>query len=511
MSFARIGRRLLSILGLNRRPGDNATASAPDVPIEPEVPALVTDTGIRLRPDPTRVITRFFVPGREDVGPGDSRAAPVTERILALREADVAATMRSIDERFTTSHRDLHATFRDHARMVASRIKDPGELSDDRVLLLGASFTHEYAIEGAALCNPSAVLAPNESADGVGAARFVLSVRGIGEGHVSSIGFRTGPFPAIAAGVPGEHHRSVLQARLSALGPDHENVAHVLDPLPECFDDAALEARIASLAEDAATRRDTDATIAHLRAVSRSSYCVDFPTATLLSERVLWPHTAEERRGMEDARFVRFIDEATVTYYATYTAFDGTNVVQHLIETDDFVSFRCGPMAGAAATGKGLALFPRKVGGRYVALSRSDRETNAIAFSDDLYCWGAAEPIQVPLRAWEVLQLGNCGSPIETEAGWLVLTHGVGPMRTYALGAILLDLHDPRRVLARSAEPFIAPAPTERGGYVPNVVYTCGAFAHGDVLVVPYGVGDQSIAIATLSVRALVRSLIREG
>jgi beta-1,4-mannooligosaccharide phosphorylase len=355
--------------------------------------------------------------------PRDSRAAPVIERILALVDHDVSTTMRSIDERFTTSHRDLHETFRQHAHLIASRIKHNANLSPDRVLLLSASFTHEYAIEGAALCNPSLVVGPGESGDGTGDARFV---------------------------------------------------AHVLDPLPASFDDAALDARMTSLTADGPTRGGTEATICHVRAVSGSSYRVDFPTETLLSERVLWPHVSDERRGMEDARFVRFVDGGSVRYYGSYTAFDGTNVVQHIIETDDFATFLCGPMAGAAAAGKGLALFPRKVGGRYVALSRSDRETNAIAFSDDLYCWGTAESIQVPLHAWEVLQLGNCGSPIKTSEGWLVLTHGVGPMRTYALGALLLDLDDPRQVLAGSTEPILAPATTERGGYVPNVVYTCG-------------------------------------
>jgi predicted GH43/DUF377 family glycosyl hydrolase len=239
-----------------------------------------------------------------------------------------------------------------------------------------------------------------------------------------------------------------------------------------------------------------------------SSYRTTFPDHTELSERVLWPQAPSERQGMEDARFVRFVDDdGTVTYLGTYTAFDGDNIAQHLLETDDFGSFAASPMAGAAATGKGLALVPRKVGGRYVALSRSDRESNTIAFSDDLHTWATSEPLQSPERSWEILQLGNCGSPIETDDGWLVLTHGVGPMRTYSLGAILLDLDDPTRVRARSSVPILAPVAHRRDGYVPNVVYSCGGFAHGDVLVLPYGFGDQAIAVATLSVRALVASL----
>lgn len=485
--------------------------------------ALVTETGIELRPDVSRVISRFFVPGREDVGPGDSRAAPVIERVLQLDESDVEAAMRDVEDRFSLRHRDLHRTFIEHAAVVMPRIDPEVDLSPARRLLLGASFTHECAIEGAALCNPSAVLHPRQGQDD---GRFVLSVRGIGEGHHSSIGFRTGnvsatgtvtidrpgPFPAAGSGSPGIHHRAVLHAKLADLDDDRENAAFVLDPLPPLFDDAELDARLESLAADIATRRNTSTTIGHLRNLARSSYRVEFPGSSDLSERVLWPHAPAEHHGMEDARFVRFVDEAAhVTYYATYTAFDGANISQQLLQTDDFTSFTISPMAGRAATGKGLALFPRKIAGRFAALSRSDRETNAIAFSDDLRCWSTAHPIQLPERPWEILQLGNCGSPIETRGGWLVLTHGVGPMRTYSLGAVLLDLDDPRRVLARSEQPIISPGGDRRDGYVPNVVYSCGGFVHGDVLVLPYGIADQTISIATASIEHLLRTLRTEA
>lgn len=484
-------------------------------------PELVNDTGIELRPDPARVITRFFVPGREDVGPGDSRAAPVIERILELDERDVETEMRDIDVRFSHRHPALHLTFGEHAAMVTSRIDSTIELSTARHLLLGASFTHEYAIEGAALCNPSAVLHPGQDAED-DSVEFILSVRGIGEGHRSSIGFRTGtvtaagtvtihplgPFPRMATATPGLNDRSVFHARLAERDDDHENAAFVLDSLPEQFDDTQLDARIEDLAADVATRRHTSTTIANLRRLARSSYCVQFPPSCDISERVLWPQAPAESHGMEDARFVRFIDEAgQAIYYATYTAFDGTNVAQHLLETTDFETFMASPMGGAGAQGKGLALFPRKVHGRYVAMSRSDRETNAIAFSDDLRCWNTADTVQFPAMPWEILQLGNCGSPIETEAGWLVLTHGVGPMRTYSLGAILLDLDEPQRVVARSVRPIISPSAGQRDGYVPNVVYSCGALAHHDILVLPYGIADQTISIATLSIDRLLGTL----
>ncbi len=481
---------------------------------------VVNETGIDLQPDRTRVITRFFVPGREDVGPGDSRAALVIERILKLEETEVQEAMSDIDERFANRHRALHRTFSEHAQLVMPRIHPDVNLSTARHLLLGASFTNECAIEGAALCNPSAVLHPVQ--DSSGDAAFIVSVRGVAEGHRSSIGFRTGkvtasgtvtldkaaPFPQTADAAPGRHHQVVLHAKLAELGDDHENAAYVLDPLPSHFDDAHLNARIEALAADVATRRNTSVTIANLQKLARSSYEVTFPASTDLSERVLWPQAPAERAGMEDARFVRFLDEfGDATYYATYTAFDGTNVAQQLLETTDFASFSISPVAGEAAVGKGLALFPRKIHGQYVALSRSDRETNAVATSDNLRCWRTSETIQVPERSWEILQLGNCGSPIETDAGWLVLTHGVGPMRTYSIGALLLDLDEPQRVLASSEVPVIRPDNKRRDGYVPNVRYSCGGFAHNDTLVIPYGIADQSISIATVSISELLQSM----
>ncbi len=478
-------------------------------------------TEIELRPDPSRVIARLFVPGREDVGPGDSRAKPVIERILGVDEREVERAVGALDPRFSNRHRDLHEVFRTNAATVWPRIDPTVHMSEARQLFLGACFTHEYAIEGAALCNPSAVLHPNQTGDDTA---FVMSVRCVGEGHISSIGFRTGTvtvdgkvtidapgaLPQTANATPGRHHRSVFHERLAELGDESENAAFVLDGLPDLFDDTDLDKRIDALTADIATRRRTAATIANLRDLARSSYEVTFPDITALSERVLWPQTPVERHGMEDARFVRFVeDSGDVAWYATYTAFDGTSIAQHLLRTTDFATFAATPMAGAAASAKGLALFPRKIGGKYAALSRVDRETNSITYSDDLRVWNAATTIQVPERAWEILQIGNCGSPIETADGWLVLTHGVGPMRTYSLAAILLDLDDPQHVIARSDEPIMAPDAGHRDGYVPNVLYSCGGFSVGDLLVLPYGVADQKISVATLSIRQLIDSLHR--
>ena len=250
-------------------------------------------------------------------------------------------------------------------------------------------------------------------------------------------------------------------------------------------------------------------TISEIRAIADRSYSVEFPYRIPLSERVLWPAIDAEAVGMEDARFVRFVDDdGSSTFYATYTAYSGSHISQQLLKTADFRSFTSTPMVGSAAANKGLALFPRRIDGRYAALSRADRESNAIAFSDRLSVWTDAEPLQGSVAPWEVLQLGNCGSPIETDAGWLVLTHGVGPMRTYRIGAMLLDLDDPTKILGRLREPLLSPAVDEQNGYVPNVVYSCGALVHAGTLVLPYGIGDAAIGFATVPLRELLSALL---
>jgi predicted GH43/DUF377 family glycosyl hydrolase len=298
-----------------------------------------------------------------------------------------------------------------------------------------------------------------------------------------------------------------MHRKLRERDDDHDNAAYVLDPLPDRFDDDELDRRLDALREDAATRRRAASTETHLRRIAHGSYQVEFPADLALGDRVLWPHAPDERHGMEDARFVEITDGSGPRYCATYTAFDGVDVHQCLITTEDFLTFDIGPMAGHAARGKGLALFPRLVGGRYLALSRADRESNTLAVSDDLRCWDDTIPLQQPKRPWEVLQLGNCGSPIETSHGWLVLTHGVGPMRTYSIGAILLDLDEPHRMIGATAEPLLTPGHDRQDGYVPNVVYTCGALAVGDRLIVPYAVGDHRIAVATGSLAEIVASM----
>ncbi|MGH9157386.1 MAG: glycoside hydrolase family 130 protein [Acidimicrobiales bacterium] len=476
----------------------------------------------RLDADASRVITRLFVPGQEGFDNQDSRAAAVLTRLMALDDHEVQESFDGVVARFADRHRHLLDTFRRHARELADRLGPECSLSDTRRLLLGAVFTCEYAIEGAALCNPSLVAHPDQTGVPEGSLRFVMSVRAVGEGHRSSIGFRIGtidagghpavdpPPPLATTGTTGSapFEAAVFRRELDRLGSGGENADYVLDTLGDRFTRAELEERLGRLEGHLRTRKHGRRTISDIRRIAERTYSVIFPDTTTLPERVLWPAMGAESNGMEDARFVRFTaDDGAVSYLATYTAYDGSEICQQLLETNDFATFTSSPVVGPAAANKGLALFPRRIQGRFAALSRSDRETNAVAFSDSLCEWPDSSVFQLPERAWEVLQLGNCGSPIETDDGWLVLTHGVGPMRTYSIGALLLDIDDPTKILGQLRETLLSPEPDERSGYVPNVVYCCGALVHGGTLVIPSGIGDSAVAMATVPVAELLGAL----
>ena len=480
-------------------------------------------TSNRLLPDPSRTLTRLFVPGREALIHGESRALPVLERVMAMDDDAVVAALRRTMADYSTRHRDLRGLLEHNFGLVAHRLGEGVDVGRDRRALIGAYFTHEYALEAAALCNPSIVAHPDQAGVAAGELRFVMSLRAIGEGHLSSIEFRTGTIDAaarvrfdIAGGFldAGRHRtaafdRALLRAVLREAGEDDENTRFVWDALPARFEIHDLDRVLAALDRQQLTRRGAQGFIDKVRRAATCNYVVEFDTDVALSERVLWPHGPAEANGMEDARFVRFSDGGAATYFATYTAFDGSQVAPQLITTDDFATFNVSQLAGPAAKGKGLALFPRKIAGRYAALSRWDRENNAISFSDDARLWEEATTVQTPRRAWDLIQVGNCGSPIETPAGWLVLTHGVGPMREYALGATLLDLSDPRKLIAALSDPLLRPDESERVGYVPNVVYSCGALLHGDTLVLPYGCSDHSVRIATVRLPELLDRLSR--
>jgi len=456
---------------------------------------LARRTTLHLRSDVSRVVARLFVPGHELLGGSESRAESTVERVMALSEEEVDAALASLYERFSSRHDNIHDAFNDNFARVAGYVKAP--ISVSRQELLGATFTHELTLEGAAICNPSLVASPRQDGLREGEVRVVMSYRAISEGHRSSICFRDGVigpdgtltleetarFPVIATSSPTSISRKHVRELLRDRRAGGDSAESVLSNLFDEFSNADLEVALKKLELQSDTRPNALKTIRALRAIAAGFYAADFSEDVELSRRVLWPTAPNEVEGMEDARFVQLDDDATSRYVATYTAFDGTSVAQQLLETDDFRHFVSTPLAGRAARNKGLAIFPRKIAGHYVVT------------------------LETPQLDWELLQLGNCGSPIELPQGWLVLTHGVGPMRTYAIGALLLDLADPSKVIARSRLPILSPSAEEQDGYVPNVVYSCGSYLHGKILCLPYGVGDQSIRYATFDLDLLLAAM----
>jgi predicted GH43/DUF377 family glycosyl hydrolase len=489
-------------------------------------PIPVQRTPHRLLADIRRVIVKPYLPGEEVVpGGGGTRAGLLMQRILQIPDAQVPVLLADILATFATRHRGFEQVLEANFALCALHLPLGVTLSRERRLLIGAYFTHEYSIEGAAFFNPSIVPAPGPSEPGT--QRFVMSVRAVGEGHISSIEFRTGrvdaagritldtpgPWPVTGSrAAPSWFGMRQFRAKVAELGAGNDVAWSVLGRLGDRFTAIELEASLTLLETAGPPHAITYETTKIIRALAASNYITVFPPESALSERVLFPAGPHETRGMEDARFVRFTDgEGSLHYYATYTAFDGFEIIPQLIETDDFVTFSISTLNGSVAQNKGMALFPRLIAGQYVMLSRKDRENLFLARSDDLRFWNDAVELYRPSAPWELLQLGNCGSPLETEAGWLVLTHGVGPMRRYVLGALLLDLEDPARVIGHLREPLMAPDPSEREGYVPNVLYSCGGLIHGQQLILPYGFSDSGVGIATISLPDLLTELRRSG
>lgn len=495
----------------------------PNPSVDARVP--VTRTNVELYPDPRRVILRPHLPDEQIFPDGG-----LLDRLLNMPEEDVVSILASAIAGFEDRHPDIEAVLESHFQFVAGeafqlnggQAQEPPALSTARRLLIGAYYTGEFSIEAASLTNPSMVPAPDQSGIESGAQRFILSLRGIGEGHVSSIEFRSGVIDrsgGITIETPSRYaltgtHRSavfdkdVFRSMLKEMNAFDDMAASMCEPLPDRFELHELERAITTVEGKGAPRHLTLPTTRAMHWLATSNYALTFPPASELSERVIFPGSAVESDGMEDARFVRFVDDdGSVTYYATYTAYDGSRILPQLIETADFVSFRIDTLSGACAQNKGTALFPRKIDGQYAALSRYDGENNYVMFSDSLRTWERAEKIESPEMSWDLARIGNGGSPLETEAGWVVITHGVGPFRTYSLGAILLDIDNPSRVIGRLHEPLLAPSEVEREGYVPNVVYSCGAMIHGDKVVLPYGFSDMACRLATIPLDTLLASL----
>jgi len=483
----------------------------------------VARTRHRLLPDARRVIAKPYLPGEDGVATGDSRAGLLMKRAMAIPEADIAALLDPILADFSGRHLGFAGVLERHFDLVAHHLAPGPSLSRERRWLIGAYFTHEYSVEGAALFNPSIVLAPDQTGLGPAERRFIMSLRAVGEGHISSIEFRSGvidaagrlTFDPAGAGLvtghrapPGGYDREQFRTKLVELGAGNELAWAVLARLAERFTLGELEESLGRLEAEGPPHAISYETAKIIQVLAASNYVTSFPAASALGERVIFPAGPNETRGMEDARFVRFVaDTGAATYYATYTAYDGFEILPQLIETDDFLSFSVSTLNGFAAQNKGMALFPRKIGGKYVMLSRKDRENLHLATSTDVRFWNEVSELDRPSARWELLQIGNCGSPLETEAGWLVLTHGVGPMRRYGIGALLLDLEDPSRVLGRLREPLLLPDATEREGYVPNVVYSCGGLINGAQLVLPYGFSDSGIGIAVIPLPELLEEL----
>ncbi len=450
----------------------------------------------------------------------------VLERIMAMPEHDVAATLVAARDGFAARHRDLDALIERNFKTIATRLDHlellTAPITLDRRRLIGAYFTHEYAIEAAALGNPSIVAAPDQSGLDPGEIRFVMSLRAIGEGHISSIEFRSGvvtadagvqldaisPFAATADRRPRSYDKRFFTTKLDELEMLNEIVARVLARLEDRFTITELESAIDAVTDVGIEPSISRETTRVLHWLASSNYDTSFAASTDISERVLFPSGPTESHGMEDARFVRFVnDDGEVTYYATYTAFDGHQIMPQLLETADFIDFRVATLRGHAARNKGMAIFPRRIDGDYVALSRYDNLNNFVMRSSDIRVWRNATMIQGPERPWELMKLGNCGSPLETDVGWLVITHGVGPFRQYTLGAVLLDLDDPSQVIGHLNEPLLSPDDDERDGYMPNVVYSCGSMIHAEHLVLPYGYADVGARVATIRLDELLSRL----
>jgi predicted GH43/DUF377 family glycosyl hydrolase len=459
---------------------------------------LMTNLDIELSPDPRRVLVRLFVPG-EDAPMVRSRAAGLVERVAGLDESEAQTALEETLRRFGHRHLDLEATFQHHYDLIRHRVTGGGELSATRCLLIGAYFSHEYAVEAAALCNPSMVAHPDQSMLDPGQLRVAISLRQIGEGHLSSIGFAE-------AVIGPDSHLSMDDRSVPVVAGQRTATRHRRDLLvggmAEASWDDEVSAKLLSLLA-------AGSTLEHLRQTLAASYSVTFPADVALEQRVLFPSTPTERNGMEDARFVRYADSAGAhTYFATYTAYDGRSIALRMLSSTDLRTFDVNPLRGPAAANKGMAFFPRQVGGRKYALCRSDGETLGLSVQDGDSLWQPPIPLRGPVAGWDLIQSGNCGSPIETDAGWLVLTHGVGPMRRYAMSAILLDLDHPEKVIGHIPGILIAPDGDDQFGYVPNVVYSCGGLLHRGTLWIPYGVGDTRVRFATADVAELLAAMV---
>jgi predicted GH43/DUF377 family glycosyl hydrolase len=479
-------------------------------------------TGCVLSPNNRRVVLRNFDP------PGDQRKLKIIARLSTLSEADVDQLLQHVLEEFHGRHQKPREFFLRRFEAVRSYALTDTPLTENRRLLIGAYFTQEYALESAALFNPSIIWHPDQTELPTGSKRFILSLRATGEGHISSVTFRSGVVDALNKitvdqatrfvttpdVVPdAQYEKSLFRRKLVELGIASgfatRFTEHVLSQLKDKFTLEQLEVLLQlALRENRAQEESLTPLVKSIVTLAKSNYEITYLPEHSLSERLIFPFGPTESNGIEDARFVEFQEEDGSThYYATYSAYDGKMVLPQLLETDDFLHFKMHTLNGPAIAGKGLALFPRRFNGQYAMLSRQDGENLFLMYSDMLHFWYTKKILLKPTFPWEFVQVGNCGSPIETAAGWLVISHGVGPMRKYSIGAFLVDLNDPSRVIGRLKQPLLTPNENEREGYVPNVVYSCGAVVHNGYLILPYAMSDYATTFGTIPLDQLLSAM----
>ena len=481
----------------------------------------VNRSEIEFHPDPSRVIARFHYAN-------DERSKSIIRKVLDIPDDEAKIALSQVLRGYSKRHRSISKIFENHFNRLSHVLGEmninPEDIEDHLKVLIGSYFTKEYSIESAAFFNPSIIEAPDQSELHVGEKRVILSFRATGEGHISSIVFRSGildknsdlliePVGKMldeAENIKRHiYDKTAFVTELNELQDNNKKISSIVfSKLGENFTYGELARSVKETKQELELSTSKEKQVNQILWLASSHYEIKFSLDTAISERVIFPVSANERNGIEDARFVKFInDNGEATYYATYTAYDGLSILPKLIETKDFYHFNIKPINGEIGRNKGMALFPRKINGKYAMLCRIDGVNNYIAFSDDINIWHEAKLIQEPKYPWEFVQIGNCGSPIETSEGWLVLTHAVGPMREYVLGASLFDIDNPEKEIGRLKTPLMTPNEKERDGYVPNVIYTCGAIVHNGMLGIPYAMSDYASAFASVNLEELLKEL----
>ncbi len=500
-----------------------------------------------IRPDAAHLSSRENSRGNGDVRILPVSLAPNVRRVVSLPfhladpvqieavfrcveqlpDREIHKLLKKLYERFGDRHGRLEADLEDNFRTASESVQRSARLARERRQLIGAYCTMEYSIEGAALFNPSIVPHPDQGEAPAGGLRFIMSLRAVGEGHMSSTVFQTGtisPSQGFSLDMPGEYtartrirtdqnyETAMCRRKLTEMGADGPGVHAVLERVGATFTLKDIEYAVMQERRRHADDPRFDEGVASLLWLVNANYELKLGENERVGDLVIFPRSDSERRGIEDMRLVRFVDEdKSVRYFGSYTAYDGHHILPMLMETKDFRILRMHTLNGACAQNKGMALFPRRIKGHYAMCSRIDGRRLFLMLSDMVHFWETATVLAEPRHPWEMRLMGNCGSPIETDEGWLLFTHGVGPMRRYSIGAMLLDRDDPLKVRGRLKLPLLEPRDQDREGYTPNVVYSCGALVHEDTVYMPFAVSDSSTRVATVPLAVVLERLLRDG